>query len=379
MGGIYKKLCVFCGNKLQNKTKEHIIPKWLIEMTGDPHRRVTFGFNYENKRTEIKFDWLSFVSPACDECNNRYAKMESDIKQYVIALKGRKALTASQYIELLNWMDKVRIGIWLALQPLERHPLSCSPNFYIDSRIAKKDRMIAVYVLDGEAKGINLFGSESMIFRKMPSCFGLRIDNLLLLNISSDFFCSKGCGLPAPENMSLIVDGKDSGKISLEGVEYHKKVSHRITNISIKKPVVWLYQPIYFPNNKTAFDDFNVFQGGYYGHYNLFDSYILSKTMNTSHGMGILFRQLSDRVELIDEDDVMINFDEVNGCDVSTAGEIVSTIYKTQIELRDMFEFKSVTSNASIELHQKIRSEEFDSNMEYAKMYENLSNDKVVK
>ena len=29
------KFCVFCGNKPKGKNNEHIIPKWLIEFTGD--------------------------------------------------------------------------------------------------------------------------------------------------------------------------------------------------------------------------------------------------------------------------------------------------------------------------------------------------------
>jgi hypothetical protein len=37
------KVCVFCGEKPTNKTKEHIIPEWLIELTGDINRDFTIS------------------------------------------------------------------------------------------------------------------------------------------------------------------------------------------------------------------------------------------------------------------------------------------------------------------------------------------------
>jgi hypothetical protein len=33
------EVCVFCGERPQSKTKEHVIPKWLIEMTGGDGNR----------------------------------------------------------------------------------------------------------------------------------------------------------------------------------------------------------------------------------------------------------------------------------------------------------------------------------------------------
>jgi len=30
------KFCIFCGDKPQSKNLEHIIPQWLLKMTGDP-------------------------------------------------------------------------------------------------------------------------------------------------------------------------------------------------------------------------------------------------------------------------------------------------------------------------------------------------------
>jgi len=39
------KYCVFCGKPPSDKNKEHVLPHWLIKMTGDPNRVVNLGFS----------------------------------------------------------------------------------------------------------------------------------------------------------------------------------------------------------------------------------------------------------------------------------------------------------------------------------------------
>ena len=38
-----EKRCIFCGKVPETKTKEHVIPQWLINMTGDPKRNLHLG------------------------------------------------------------------------------------------------------------------------------------------------------------------------------------------------------------------------------------------------------------------------------------------------------------------------------------------------
>lgn len=37
------KFCVFCGSKPESKNKEHILPQWLLKLTGDPNREIFLG------------------------------------------------------------------------------------------------------------------------------------------------------------------------------------------------------------------------------------------------------------------------------------------------------------------------------------------------
>jgi hypothetical protein len=124
-------------------TREHVVPYWLLEMTGDPHRVVTFGQNFNKGKEPNRYSWSNFVAPACDNCNNKYAKIEGRVKTCVEALQQREALPVFAYVELLDWLDKVRIGVWLTRHMIEKHPIEITPHFHISSRMAAKDRMLA--------------------------------------------------------------------------------------------------------------------------------------------------------------------------------------------------------------------------------------------
>ncbi len=358
-----RKFCVFCGKMPNSKTKEHVVPYWLLEMTGDPKRVVTLGLDYTKGKTPISYAWQAFVAPACDDCNNTFSKLEARIKPIIEALERREGLTVSQYDELLDWLDKVRIGVWLLRGMIEKSPIAVDPNFHIASRMGRKDRMLAVYVFDSQPPGINLFGNDSMISASMPSCFGLRINGLLLFNISSDFFCSKGCGLPHPVEMSHLHGGDNHGMLSLKGHGYASDISHPVTTLVLPKPVVWLYQPIKSPISTQEF------QGGYYGHTNIFDTRIVSRTLGGEGAKGAIFRQWADGVEVLNDPMSIIEFDEVVGDDCKTAGEIVASVYDAQVDLFESMPIEWVAPSKSSEFDEQLRAIKLESNRAFAKFY----------
>jgi hypothetical protein len=296
-------------------------------MTGDPKRVVPFGINYEKGKKVIEYSWSNFVAPACDACNNRYAEMESRMKPIIEGLQRRETLPVHAYVELLDWLDKVRVGVWLVRHMIEKHPINITPNFHIDTRIGQKDRMVAVSVFDSGNRGINLFGADSLIFNDMPSCFGLRINDILLLNVSADFFCSKGCGFPYPETMLLQMGGDEDGKMVLQDFRTPTGFEHPLTRLKLFKPVVWLYQPVKLP----TWDP--VFQGGFVGHTSMFDSRIAAMTLEGNERYGALFRQFSDRVHVHRSLSDAIEFDEVIGGDSAMQKDIAASVYDCQVRL----------------------------------------------
>lgn len=362
-----QRRCVFCGQKPNAKTREHVVPYWLLEMTGDPKRAVTFGQNYDKDKEPIRYSWSNFVAPACNACNGRYADLEGQVKPIIEALQRREALPVSAYIDLLDWLDKVRIGVWLTRHMIENSPIEITPNFHISSRIAEKDRMLALYVFDSGNKGINLFGSDSLIFNEMPSCYGLRINDILLLNVSSDFFCSRGCGLPYPNSMRHLIGGENNGMLKLDGSSYAAEITNPITNLTLFKPVLWLYQPIKMP----SFDP--IFKAGYYGHTNQFDSRIFARTLSGNERQGALFRQYEDHIDILQNPDEMIELDQVVGDDCAMLKDIAASVYEIQIRQYSDIQYEWIRPAKPGAYDKAYRKLNKDNALELAEMYRNAN------
>ncbi|HEX8015803.1 MAG TPA: hypothetical protein VF465_11265, partial [Flavobacterium sp.] len=103
-----RKFCVFCGEKPVDKNKEHVIPQWLIKYTGEPNR-ITLIAKKEGK--EIKFSWLNFVFPACEECNSNFSNIESKIQPILVKIDNENSVTHDEINLFLDWIDKIRIGV----------------------------------------------------------------------------------------------------------------------------------------------------------------------------------------------------------------------------------------------------------------------------
>lgn len=63
---------------------------------------------------------MSFTFPACTACNDKYAKLESAVKPILLDLMAGNSVTPEQINMLLDWFDKVRLGIWLGQLYLEK-------------------------------------------------------------------------------------------------------------------------------------------------------------------------------------------------------------------------------------------------------------------
>ncbi|MDD4876793.1 MAG: hypothetical protein PHQ86_06680, partial [Dehalococcoidales bacterium] len=141
-----EKVCVFCGERPESKTLEHVIPRWLIEITGDPKRSAHFGFHRSDggKFSKRIYSFDSFKFPACDECNSYFSSLEGKTKGIVFRLLSEKPLSESELSTLLDWFDKVRIGLWLGYMYLNNNDLGIEPHFYISNRIGLNDRMLLI-------------------------------------------------------------------------------------------------------------------------------------------------------------------------------------------------------------------------------------------
>lgn len=218
-----EKLCVFCGQRPRAKNQEHVIPQWLIKITGDPGRQAYLGRSWHSPALEKReFTWKAFTFPACTVCNDKYAKLEGAAKSVLEPMLGYEAVGAQQLDILLDWLDKVRTGLWLGKRYLNKNYRGLAPMFHISQRVGSKDRYLIVYRVDddGEA-GIGIGGTETPLFDYIPSCFTLMINNLQFLNVSYDFILAHRFGFPYVKSRKMRSGGGEWIEMN-PGVELQK-------------------------------------------------------------------------------------------------------------------------------------------------------------
>ncbi len=238
------KFCIFCGKKPKNKNNEHVIPKWLIELTGDPNRVVYFGpiFNDKTMALETReFAFDQFQFPSCESCNHKYSELEINAKNVVKHLINNDALSAADFMVLFDWMDKVRVGLWLPYNYLSKNISEVEPNYHIANRIGNSDRAIFIYKSDSAQSGINFTGVNVPAFQYYPICFNLRINQYCLFNLSTDFVISKYLGLPYSDK-SYYTDGQSIKHVLAEG---KKRILPPIVRAAYDKRCAEIYQPIF--------------------------------------------------------------------------------------------------------------------------------------
>ncbi|MCX5653095.1 MAG: hypothetical protein NTY65_00370 [Planctomycetota bacterium] len=275
-----KKVCVFCGKRPVGKTKEHVIPQWLIALTGDPKRRVTFGIDKEGTEEELRFRKFAFdqlTFPSCSECNERFGVLESNAKGVVQTVLGQGALGEGDFGVLLDWLDKVRIGMWLGLVYLDKNFWGIVPKFYIENRIGIHDRMVGIYRADYDRRGLTIVGCNTPGFTFCPSCFSLLINDVIFFNVSMQFLFARRLGFPYPRKGFNCREGIGTSYEMEPGME-------RKLLPLIKQPFLLegteLYQALYpmqleMENMRGMYET----------------EYVRSHSQNASRGIGKIFRQ----------------------------------------------------------------------------------------
>jgi hypothetical protein len=282
-----KKFCVFCGRKPDKKTKEHIIPRWLIEITGDPKRKISIGpfvSRYISKGEEelIKeFSYDDFTFPACQKCNEEFGQLEGLVKPIIVRLLSRQKLAAHDIDLLLDWLDKVRIGLWLGFHIyFDENYWGVQPHFYIADRIGKADRALLIYEAKKEFRGIRFIGINTPSFAHTPSCFTLALNEFFLVNISNTLLVSKNMGLPFFEEAEFTEDEKIKG-VLVDGL---KKLDNQPLEFDYDQRCTVIAQAIFLDPATTPEDVFTEY-------YN--DGYVRDITLHNNRTRPIIHKNNS--------------------------------------------------------------------------------------
>lgn len=278
-----EKFCVFCGKPPESKNREHVIPMWLIEMTGDPNRQVFLGRDWTSDTLEKRrYSFDSFAFPACASCNGTYSQLEARTQTTMIAMQSRQAVSAGQLSSFFDWLDKVRIGLWLGMIYLNRNHRGISPGFHIQDRIGSKDRVVVIYAIEDDNKTQLVWSAtDGPLFQSMPSCFTLMVNNLLFLNVSFDFLLSKRFGFPYPKERHVRDEGGENLEMTA-GSEHH---TPPLMLHEYSKGGTSLWQPM-IPWQLLRSDDGEPFWR------ELYDSdFVRANCMDFAEGRGRVFHQ----------------------------------------------------------------------------------------
>lgn len=355
-----RRFCIFCGKPPQNKNLEHPLPRWILEMTGDPNRVVKHGTRWSSG-APIEFSWDSLVFPACLDCNETYSSLEQQVKAVVEAICKRAPIEAESYVLLLDWLDKVRIGLWLGYRYLQQNPLGIPPKFTIDSRIGSKDRMVAVYPIGDHQVGLNTWGTETLLFQIKPSVFALRVNDTLFLNASWDFMCSERCGYPFPVRCEVVLD--QAGAIRVGDFRRRRAPSSRVMK-GLPKAAVTLYQPVLQCD----------LEGGPMpmGRHDI--EYCRSNAWPGRATLGPLLRQLSSHTVRVGQGDICIEFDSISMREANRAVDIATQAYYLQVEsVRN--ERRVASNQALLDSHSALVREAIKLNRKTAGILRSLSPD----
>jgi hypothetical protein len=277
-----EKFCVFCGKQPQEKNREHVIPRWLIEMTGDPKRIVRFGVMSEQPFRIREFSFDSLVFPACTGCNTRFGVLEERVKKIVPELLAHKPVGTDELIALLDWLDKIRVGLWLGFLYLDKNSTGINPSFHIESRLGRSDRMVSKINTNDQGDGLSFLGPMFKAYQLSPTSFALRINQLWLVNAAGISLCSQRLGFPYLEPLHF----KEDQQLEVEPKRGSERAMLPIERRPTITPSVSIYQPVFRWFVDQKHDEF------------LEGQWLAARTANRDSGYGKLFLEHQNSVEM---------------------------------------------------------------------------------
>ena len=279
------KFCIFCGNKPENKNKEHIIPQWLSKHTNRFHKVCEFGESVTTAK--IPFSALTF--PACTKCNDAFGKLEAAVKPILLDLMDSKPLDATQISLLLDWFDKIRVGLWLSELTLSKKVDKIDPKFHINDRLGQKDRVLIIERLQDVGEGLAFVGTNSPLFVEMPSAFALIINDFVFVNASEYGLVSNKLGFPQFRKMQFTTDR--NAQILDIGMGRHKTTHPVVSDYNASPTRTLIYQPMFrgVPEY-AASKEFTT-------------PYVLNHSLSYDTGTGGIFIQRGDnQIKYLDAD-----------------------------------------------------------------------------
>lgn len=277
--------CIFCGLLPEEKTKEHVLPMWLIELTGDPKRQAKFGLEKKPGFPPREFSYDSFTVPACSECNQRFSKLESSAKTIMIKIFDHAPLRPNEISVLLDWFDKVRVGLWLAHSLLDKNYFGILPSFHVETRVGLFDRLLGIFETNQPNLCLTFMGTETTIFYSQPSCFSLVVNNYAFLNASAMFTIARRVGFPHAASSHAVAN---SSAVAITFSGGRERLMHPLMRKFLDVNGSYLFQPMFrlFVAEQATRPFYDT-------------SYVHANSMDWEKGVGNVFLQKQNETHVL--------------------------------------------------------------------------------
>ena len=329
-----EKFCIFCGEKPKDKNLEHVIPQWLIRLTGR-ERSDVFSLCPESEK---HLPFMQFKFPACTQCNTKYAAMEAAVKPVVEKVLSDQSISGAEASLLMDWFDKVRVGLWLVNMFYDpKLKQDVVPHFFIDSRVAKTDRMLSIQKLQlsaGENKGIYFNGTQTQLFNYCPSAFTMVINDYYFFSASNNNLVSPRVGFPGITEVKI--EDEASGALSASFIKGRNKIANPIIQTFVpNKESITFYQPIY--RDYLAQPAFPI------------DDYVIKHSYDIDSGLGGVFVQKGNA-----NNTRYLSQDEKTGIKLKTVS--LSDMRSDVLQFQNAIQSKSIVSSPDSALGLKINN-----------------------
>ncbi|MCC7118405.1 MAG: hypothetical protein IT310_07765 [Anaerolineales bacterium] len=166
---------------------------------------------------------------------------ETKAKVVIEKVLNEEGLNDEDFSIVLDWLDKIRVGIWLGYNYLQNNLSAVYPNYHISKRIGVKDRAVFIYKSTSKQPGINFAGANTSAFQYLPVCFSLRINQFHFFSLSTDFLISKNLGIPYSKEAYYT----NSQEIRFVIEKGRNRILYPLVKMPYDKGCSEIYQPIY--------------------------------------------------------------------------------------------------------------------------------------
>jgi hypothetical protein len=183
-----KKQCIFCGEIPRDCTEEHIVPRWLVKLTGPPKRK---GKLHHPLGQSVPYE--RSVARACKRCNKRYERvLETPVSAAIRSIVDTRCVDFASVHLIMDWIDKLRWGNWILGLIHTGNPFRIAPTSMIDGFVGRWEQLLWIFATPEPCLRLVTLGSTyDYFYLQYPHVFGMFVNGVAFISHSEVLCCQR--------------------------------------------------------------------------------------------------------------------------------------------------------------------------------------------